>query len=136
MSTSSAGRRGGSRIRAKYGEDYYRRIGKKGGMRLKEKRGSEYYRIIAQKGGQTNVSKYGVEHFAEMGQKGGNTTKKRLGKEFYSRIGRMGALARRPTAEETRRLTAYVLRQSGPPRVGYADILWAILNSSEFMFNH
>jgi hypothetical protein len=48
----------------------------------------------------------------------------------------LGALARRPTVEETRRLTAYVRRTTDPPRAGYADILWAILNSSEFMLNH
>ncbi len=51
MSTTEAGRRGGSTVRDKYGEDYYRRIGKKGGTSLKEKRGSEYYRTIARKGG-------------------------------------------------------------------------------------
>jgi hypothetical protein len=48
----------------------------------------------------------------------------------------LGALARRPTAEETQRLTAYVRRNPGQPRAGYGDILWAILNSSEFLLNH
>jgi uncharacterized protein len=47
MSATEAGRKGGSVVRDKYGEDYYRRIGKKGGKALKEKRGSEYYRAIA-----------------------------------------------------------------------------------------
>ena len=50
MSTTEAGRKGGSAVRDKYGEDYYRRIGKKGGTVLKEKRGTEYYRTIAKKG--------------------------------------------------------------------------------------
>jgi len=95
MSTSEAGRKGGSTVRDKYGEDYYRRIGKKGGTALKEKRGNEYYRTIAQKGGQSNVSKYGPDHFSAMGKKGGNTTKARQDPEFYSRIGRMGGAARR-----------------------------------------
>jgi hypothetical protein len=45
------------------------------------------------------------------------------------------ALARRPTADETRRLTAHVRRQNNP-RAAYGDILWAILNSSEFVLNH
>jgi hypothetical protein len=45
------------------------------------------------------------------------------------------ALARRPTADETQRLTAHVRRQSNP-RAAYGDILWAILNSSEFVLNH
>ncbi|HEY4389306.1 MAG TPA: hypothetical protein VGN34_33090, partial [Ktedonobacteraceae bacterium] len=56
---SEAGRKGGSTVRDKYGEDYYQRIGRKGGLVLKERRGRDYYRSIAQKGGQANVSKYG-----------------------------------------------------------------------------
>lgn len=47
----------------------------------------------------------------------------------------LAALARRPTPEETRRLTAYVSRQSNP-RVAYGDVLWALLNGSEFVLNH
>jgi general stress protein YciG len=95
MTTAEAGRKGGSTVRDKYGEDYYRRIGKKGGTTLKEKRGSEYYREIAQKGGQANVDKYGPDHFSEMGKKGGNTTKERQDPDFYSRIGKMGGAAKR-----------------------------------------
>ena len=60
MTSSDAGRKGGSAVRDKYGEDYYRMIGKKGGTRLKEKRGSEYYRDIARKGGTANMAKYGA----------------------------------------------------------------------------
>ncbi len=100
LSTSEAGRRGGSAVRDKYGEEYYRRIGKKGGAALKEKRGNEYYRTIAQKGGQANVSKYGSDHFSEMGKKGGNTTKERHDSDFYSRIGRMGGSAKRQKKAE------------------------------------
>jgi hypothetical protein len=48
----------------------------------------------------------------------------------------LGSLARRPTPQEAMRLTAYVQRTAGPPRAAYADILWAILNSSEFTLNH
>lgn len=39
-------------------------------------------------------------------------------------------LARRPTTDETKRLTEYV---SQNPTDGYADVLWALLNSSEFV---
>ena len=109
MSTSEAGRRGGSTVRDKYGEDYYRRIGKKGGTALKEKRGSDYYRSIAQKGGQANVSKYGPDHFAEMGKKGGNTTKERQDSDFYSRIGKLGGAAKR---QKKRRLSEAGRRES------------------------
>src|SRR6266704_559365 len=95
MSTTEAGRKGGSAVRDKYGENYYRIIGKKGGTRLKEKRGSEYYRSIARKGGSANMAKYGPEHFSEMGKKGGKTTKERQDPDFYSRIGKLGGSAKR-----------------------------------------
>jgi hypothetical protein len=38
-------------------------------------------------------------------------------------------LARRPTADEAKRLTEYAAKN---PVDGYADVLWALLNSSEF----
>jgi hypothetical protein len=43
----------------------------------------------------------------------------------------LAALSRRPTAAETGRLTEYIAK-AGAPTEGYADILWAVLNSSEF----
>lgn len=43
----------------------------------------------------------------------------------------LGALARRPTSEEVARLTAYMAK-AGPAADGYGDVLWAVLNSSEF----
>lgn len=46
------------------------------------------------------------------------------------------ALARRPTAAEMQRLTTYVNRPGATPRAAYGDILWALLNSSEFVLNH
>jgi hypothetical protein len=45
-------------------------------------------------------------------------------------------LARRPTDDETKRLTAYVEKHKAEPRQAYGDIVWAILNSSEFALNH
>jgi hypothetical protein len=45
------------------------------------------------------------------------------------------ALSRLPTAEETQRLLGFV-NQHDAPRAAYSDILWALLNSSEFAFNH
>jgi hypothetical protein len=45
------------------------------------------------------------------------------------------ALSRRPEAEELRRMTEYVRKQP-TPRQGYGDIVWALLNSSEFSLNH
>jgi hypothetical protein len=45
-------------------------------------------------------------------------------------------LSRRPTADETTRLTAYVRKNDAAPRQAYGDIVWAVLNSSEFALNH
>ncbi len=46
------------------------------------------------------------------------------------------ALARRPNAAELERLTAYVNRPGSTSRSSYGDILWVLLNSSEFTLNH
>jgi hypothetical protein len=45
-------------------------------------------------------------------------------------------LARRPSARETERLTTYINRPGATVRTGYGDILWALMNSSEFVLNH
>jgi hypothetical protein len=45
-------------------------------------------------------------------------------------------LSRRPSADETTRLTAFVEKHKGDSRQAYGDIVWAILNSSEFALNH
>src|SRR5215469_9741850 len=99
MTTREAGRKGGTTVRDRYGEDYYRRIGRIGGTALKDKRGSDYYRDIAKKGGKANMTKYGPDHFAAMGKKGGNTTKERHSPDFYSRIGKLGGAAKRGKRE-------------------------------------
>jgi hypothetical protein len=46
------------------------------------------------------------------------------------------ALSRRPNATEMERLTTYVNRPGATPRTAYGDILWVLLNSSEFQLNH
>ena len=46
------------------------------------------------------------------------------------------ALSRRPTTTETQRLTKYASRPGATARTAYGDILWALLNSSEFVLNH
>lgn len=51
----------------------------------------------------------------------------------------LGTLARRPTAEESSRLVAYADKagaNASDLRNAYSDILWALLNSSEFALNH
>jgi Protein of unknown function (DUF1549)/Protein of unknown function (DUF1553) len=44
-------------------------------------------------------------------------------------------VSRRPTEAETKRLTEYVAKASDA-KTGYGDILWVLLNSSEFALNH
>jgi hypothetical protein len=47
----------------------------------------------------------------------------------------LAALARKPTADEREKFTAFVARQKSP-RDGYARVLWVLINSSEFLLNH
>ncbi|HLY76136.1 MAG TPA: DUF1549 and DUF1553 domain-containing protein [Planctomycetota bacterium] len=47
----------------------------------------------------------------------------------------LAAYSRRPTAEEAREMETYVA-ETGQKEKGYAGLLWAILNSSEFALNH
>jgi hypothetical protein len=46
------------------------------------------------------------------------------------------ALSRRPTEMETERLTKYINRPGATARAAHGDILWALLNISEFVLNH
>ncbi|MBX7166496.1 MAG: DUF1549 and DUF1553 domain-containing protein [Pirellulales bacterium] len=46
----------------------------------------------------------------------------------------LATLSRPPRAEELQRLLAYV--EAGEQRQALADVFWALLNSSEFLFNH
>jgi hypothetical protein len=48
----------------------------------------------------------------------------------------LATLSRRPTGPELERALALVRKHSDQPRQAYADILWALLNSSEFTLNH
>jgi len=47
----------------------------------------------------------------------------------------LATLSRRPTAAESQKITAYVQKQANP-QTAYGDVLWALLNSSEFGLNH
>ncbi|MCE9568016.1 MAG: PSD1 and planctomycete cytochrome C domain-containing protein [Planctomycetes bacterium] len=44
----------------------------------------------------------------------------------------LAALARRPTADETKLMTAYLAKRTDPA-IGYAGVLWILLNSPEFV---
>ncbi|HYT95111.1 MAG TPA: DUF1549 and DUF1553 domain-containing protein [Gemmataceae bacterium] len=45
-------------------------------------------------------------------------------------------LSRRPTAAESQRLVTFVQDAGSATRQAYADVLWVLLNSSEFSLNH
>jgi hypothetical protein len=47
----------------------------------------------------------------------------------------LAAFARFPTAAEKEETLDYLARQKDPRR-GLEDVLWALLNSREFLFNH
>jgi hypothetical protein len=44
-------------------------------------------------------------------------------------------LSRRPTDEERRRIDDFLRKNADEPRAGYAGVLWALMNSSEFALN-
>jgi hypothetical protein len=49
----------------------------------------------------------------------------------------LGALTRRPTAEEKAKALAYVAGKGKKNRPeAFADVLWALVNTAEFIFNH
>jgi len=44
--------------------------------------------------------------------------------------------SRNPTADELNVAIAYIERHKDNPRVAYEDLLWALVNTKEFLFNH
>ena len=49
----------------------------------------------------------------------------------------LAALGRKPTGAESKRLTELIgVADSDEKHTVYTDIFWALLNSSEFLFNH
>lgn len=48
----------------------------------------------------------------------------------------LGTLSRRPSQVEMQRFTDYVAKHGNDSKKTYSDLLWALLNSSEFTLNH
>jgi len=52
----------------------------------------------------------------------------------------LSALSRQPTVDETAKLLAYLEKKfaekEGNPREAYEDVVWTLINTKEFLFNH
>jgi hypothetical protein len=46
------------------------------------------------------------------------------------------AFAREPTSEESEIATKHIEKHQEKPQVAYEDIVWALINTKEFLFNH
>ncbi len=76
----------------------------------------------------TNLTHRAGEVAARVAQSAG-TDRSRVIEALY-----MTALTRRPKAAEMQRMSAYVAKQGH--QQGYAGVMWALLNSAEFVSNH
>lgn len=59
MTVSEAGRRGGNKVKERYGRGHYVSIGKKGGDSLLKERGREFFSDMGKKGGKSKAKKSG-----------------------------------------------------------------------------
>jgi len=71
MTVDEAGRKGGERVKEKYGSGFYSQIGQKGGQAVRDKYGSDFYSEIGQKGGEARKVDLGPQGYSELGRKGG-----------------------------------------------------------------
>jgi general stress protein YciG/transposase-like protein len=90
-----AGRKGGSKVKEKYGTGFYGEIGKKGGQAVKDQHDPDYYVALGRQGGQAVSRTHGPEYFAQIGKKGGTALKAQRGPEYYRAIGKRGGTAPR-----------------------------------------
>jgi hypothetical protein len=77
----------------------------------------------------TNLSQRSAQVAARVAKAAG-ADRRRAVEDLY-----LAALTRRPRPDEVERMLAYVGRQ-GDPQKGYAGVMWALLNSAEFVSNH
>ena len=75
MSVREAGKKGGTKVRDRYGVEFYEAIGRKGGQATRDRHGVEFYESIGQKGGKVVKAKYGADFYEEIGHKGGQKVK-------------------------------------------------------------
>ena len=48
----------------------------------------------------------------------------------------LASLCRPPTAEEVASLNEYLAEHQDDPKAAYEDIVWVLINTKEFLFNH
>ena len=60
----------------------------------------------------------------------GDRSEKQVLTELY-----LATLARFPSEKEVTQASAYI-KKIGVPREAYEDLMWAMINSKEFLFNH
>jgi len=90
MTVAEAGRKGGNKVKAERGTEFYKRIGKLGGDAVMRERGHAFFEEIGKKGGNTVKAERGPAFFEEIGRKGGEMIKAERGTPFYAEIGRKG----------------------------------------------
>ncbi|MBW3621998.1 MAG: hypothetical protein KY468_01150 [Armatimonadetes bacterium] len=69
MTVREAGRKGGTKVREKYGSEFYKEIGRKGGTTTWETHGKEFYQKIGKKGGEKGGAR--VRELIEKGKQAG-----------------------------------------------------------------
>jgi hypothetical protein len=77
----------------------------------------------------TNLTHRAGEAAARVAGKAAGSDGKRVIEDLY-----LTALTRRPRADELEKMAAFVAKQG--PQQGYAGVMWALLNSAEFVSNH
>lgn len=103
MTVAEAGRKGGEKVSAERGREFFERIGRKGGAAVAEERGSEFYQTIGGMGGVAVASKYGVAHYTKIGKLGGDAMRDKMratDPDHFKKIGlRGGAKIKKVFAE-------------------------------------
>ncbi|MHB8584390.1 MAG: KGG domain-containing protein [Thermoplasmatota archaeon] len=106
MTLEEAGRKGGRKVKEKYGAEFYSEIGRKGGEKggsvRREQLGHEGYARLGKKGGEVRKTQLGPGGYSDLGRRGGERVREKYGPDFYAEIGRKGGLAR---AEQSRTVT-------------------------------
>lgn len=78
---------------------------------------------------QDKISKDGARA-AQLAAESGRPHRDRLVDVYQS------VFSRNPTEEELQVAVSYIERHKDNPRVAYEDLLWALINTKEFLFNH